>query len=261
MFKATHLVGFGARRSLYKPASYVFNGTDEVMVRTLSTSAPSTTIFTYSFWLKPISFDPDNTLPFQQVIDNPAGASQFVFMTILSSGDIIDLGQDAGSQDWGEQAQSLTPNISVGAWEHWVIRYDSTQATAADRIRMYRNGTLVTTTGVGPGVPALNEQHRLFTSGWQHQIGAQADISAFANVKLAFIDVLEGVSQDATAFAFNNSGTWTRQRYTGSYGTYGFKLDGTNSFNDVSGNGQNFTGTNMTIGTNLDAADLPPYTN
>jgi hypothetical protein len=41
--------------------------------------------------------------------------------------------------------------------------------------------------------------------------------------------------------------------------TYGFSLDGTDGFNDVSGNGQNFTGVNMDA-SNLDTGDLPPYT-
>lgn len=256
------LIGTAARG--YAPAAMVFNGTDEVMVRTLSTSGASTTIFTYSFWLKVLSFDgsaPNGAAALQQVINAPTN-SQFEAMSVGNSGDSMSILQDAGSNDWSELATALTPDISVGTWEHWVIRYDSTQGTADNRIRFYRNGSLVTDADGGAGAPGASEAHVMFSNGFQHQIGAQLDIASFANVKLAFIEVLEGVSQDASVFGFSNAGTWTRKKYTGSYGTYGFFLDGSTGVVgvDLSGNGQTFTGTNMDA-SNLDTADLPPYTN
>jgi hypothetical protein len=130
------------------------------------------------------------------------------------------------------------------------MRYDSTQGTADDRLRFYLDGALLDDSGTAPGA---SEQHRLFADTWIHNIGDEIV------GKLAFIDVLEGVSADPTAFAFDDTGTWTRMPYAGSYGTYGFSLDGTDGFNDVSGNGQNFTGVNMDA-SNLDLADLPPFT-
>jgi hypothetical protein len=126
-------------------------------------------------------------------------------------------------------------------------------------VRTYVDNVLQTDTAGSSGEPGSNEANTLFSNGFQHQIGAWLDVSAFGNCKLAFIDVLEGVSADPTSFAFSDGGTWTRQPYVGSFGTYGFSLDGTDSFNDVSGNGQNFTGSNMDA-SNLDLADLPPYT-
>ncbi len=122
---------------------------------------------------------------------------------------------------------------------------------------MYKDGSIVTDfTDASVG---LNEIHGLFTNGQTMSIGGGVG-GTVTPKKLAFIDILEGVSADPTSFAFDNAGTWTRKRYTGSYGTYGFKLDGSDTFNDVSGNAQHFTGQNMDA-SNLDAADLPPYTN
>jgi hypothetical protein len=124
---------------------------------------------------------------------------------------------------------------------------------------MYFNGTL----GVDntPRNPALNQVHHLFNNGFFFWIGAKYDPfgTPFPG-KLAFIDVLEGVAALPTDFALSNGGVWTRKPYTGSYGTYGFRLDGSAGFNDVSGNGQHFTGVNMTAAANLDPADLPPFT-
>jgi hypothetical protein len=239
------------------PASFVFNGTDEVLARTLSTSGASTTIFTYSLWVKVVAYTGAiNEL--WQVINSPTD-SEFILGDISGSGDNLRLIQDAGSDDFSDVATGLSPDITTGNWEHLVLRYDSTQGTSDNRIRLYRNGTLLADTTGGAGEPALNEAHRLFANGFEHQIGAFLDISTFGNQKLAFIDVLDGVSQDASAFGFDDGGTWTRMPYTGSYGTHGFSLDGTDGFNDVSGNGQHFTGTNMTVDDNLDFADLPPF--
>lgn len=236
------------------PASFVFNGTNEALTRTLSTSGASTTIFTYSLWVKVIAYE-SGACELFQVINAPTN-SQWILSNIGASGDLFGMLQDAGSDDWSETATGLTPDVATGTWEHWVIRYDSTQGTADNRIRFYRNGTLLSDTGTQPGA---SEAHRLFANGYQHQIGAYLDVSQFGNMKLAFIDVLEGVSADASAFAFDDGGTWTRMPYAGSYGTYGFNLDGTDSFNDASGNGQHFTGMNMDA-SNLDLADLPPWT-
>ena len=83
----------------------------------------------------------------------------------------------------------------------------------------------------------------------------------FQAKRMAFIDLLDGVSADASAFAFDDGGTWTRMPYAGGYGNGGISLDGSDGFNDVSGNGHHFTGINMTEGSNLDTGDLPPYTN
>jgi len=238
------------------PASIIFNGTDEYLARTLSTSAPGTTIFTYSLWVKIAAYDASDAARLFQVINAPTN-SEYMAGDINTLGDEIDLQQSSGAAAWSRFAAPITPDIATGAWRHIVFRYDSTDGTAGNRARVYLDGTLITGSGTNP---ALNEAHRLFTDGREHQIGAWADVSDFLNGRLAFIDVIDGISLAPTDFAFDDGGTWTRIPYAGSYGTYGFSLDGTDGFNDVSGNAQHFTGTNMTAGANLDGADLPPYT-
>lgn len=248
------LIGFGASGGVPR-ASFTFNGTDEALTRTLSTSAPGTTVFTYSVWLKVTAYS-SGIAPIWQVINAPTN-SQFLYFSLAGSGDDMEFAQDSGSVDWGETNTALTPDVATGTWEHWVLRFDSTQGTSDDRIRIYRNGTQITDAATALGEPALNEAHTLFTNGRQHQIGAFLDVPRRLSGKLALIDVLDGVSVDASAFGFDNGGTWTHQPYAGSYGTYGFRLDGTDLFNDVSGNAQHFTGVNMDA-TNLDYNDLPP---
>jgi hypothetical protein len=239
------------------PAAFTFNGTDEALLRTLATSSPGTTIFTYSLWTKVAAYSASNTAYLFQVINVPTN-SQFIFGSITNSGSSAKLEQDSSSDDWGEIAIT-SPNINTGAWHHLVMRYESSNGTADNRLRFYQNGNLLTDNN-SPSQPGASEAHRLFTNGRQHQIGAFVDLGSFLSGKLAFIDVVDGQSLDATSFGFDNGGTWTRKKYTGGWGTYGFSLDGTDSFNDVSGNAQHFTGQNMDA-SNLDTADLPPYTN
>jgi hypothetical protein len=235
------------------PASYIFNGTDEALTRTLSTSGAATTIATYSLWVKIDAFVAGYAA-FFQVINEPTDTN-YISGYILSNG-LAVLVQDDGSNDFADA--SAIPADPTGVWVHLVFRYDSTQGTAADRVRIYHNGSLLADTPADP--PGENEPQALFADTRQHQIGAFLDAGDHFDGKMAFIDVLEGVSAAPTDFAFDDGGTWTRMPYAGSYGTYGFSLDGTDGFNDVSGNGQHFSGVNMTIGDNLDDADLPPYT-
>ena len=50
----------------------------------------------------------------------------------------------------------LQPNIEIlHAWYHFVWRFDTTQSTAADRVRMYVNGEQVTSF-VSSNYPAQN---------------------------------------------------------------------------------------------------------
>lgn len=240
------------------PSSFVFNGTDEALVRTLVTSAPGTTRFTYSVWMKIAAFDGSNQASIFEVINDPTNDAWLSF-SVQDSGDTVVLEQSSDSEVWSEAIGAIDPDVVANAWQHIVIRYDSTQATDADRIRIYLNGVLIEP-DPGAGAPTLNEAHRLFTNGRQHQIGAWLDVPSFFNGKLAFIDVVDGLSLDPTEFA-EDVGFWRRKKYTGSYGTYGFSLDGTDGFNDVSGNGQHFTGQNMTTDANLDISDLPFYIN
>lgn len=239
------------------PRSFVFNGVDEALVRTLITSTPGTTIFTYSFWVKIAAFDGANQASIFQVINAPTNDAWLSF-SVQDSGDTVVLEQSSGSEVWSEAIGAIDPDVVAATWQHLVIRYDSTQAAAEDRIRIYLNGVLIEPDPSNG--PILNEAHRLFTDGRQHQIGAWLDAGSFLNGKLAFIDVVDGLSLDPTAFA-DDVGFWRRRKYTGSYGTYGFCLDGSDGFNDVSGNGQHFTGQNMTTESNLDINDLPFYIN
>jgi hypothetical protein len=241
--------GTVAAAAAFTPASLIFNATDEVLTRTLATVAPNTTIITISFWLKTSTTDGFQLFTSQLDANN--------FCQLLGGSTELGVFRNAvaGVFAFIEQTQAAF-FVVTDTWHHCVMSYDSTQGTADDRCRFWVNGTQVlddTPTAIG-----ASETHGFWANGSLLSVGNLS--TSFKAKKMAFIDVLEGVAGTPTDFAFDDGGTWTRKLYAGSYGTYGFKLDGSSLFNDTSGNGQNFTGVNMDA-SNLDPADLPPYTN
>jgi len=238
------------------PKAYTVNGVDEYMRRTLVTTAPGTIKFTYSLWIKPAAWLGASNFLDLWIVHN-AGYTTLIVSNLSGAGNEFYLVQ-AGAQTIEETATPITPDIPLNAWTHLLVSFDSSQAAAVDRLKFYVNGGFVADTAVDQ--PTLNQPHNLFTNGFLHDLFADPGDSEFDSTKGAFIDVIDGLALDPTSFAFNNGGTWTRKKYSGSYGTYGFCLDGSDGFNDISGNAQHFTGINMDA-TNLSAADMPPFTN
>lgn len=265
----------GAAASAEAPAlpvaSYVFNGMDSTMQRDWDTSSPApsdTRRLTVSLWRKVIDYiEPFKYVGFAPFMETSSGGPYGEALVIGEADQLslsekwasIDQYDSSGKQDWGNPGDAGDP--SEGTWAHFVFRVDTTQGTAANRIRIYMNGSELSIPGIldpeDYEEPALNDTHTFFLDGQTCFIGG--NFFVILDGKLAFIEVLDGVSAAPTAFAFNDGGTWTRQPYAASYGNYGFNLNGTAGFNDVSGNGQHFTPSNMDLG-DLDTGDLPPYT-
>lgn len=243
MLTVNHLIGFGVG-STSAPASFVFNGTDETIQHTLAAAASSTTLATLSFWTRLNSVSVFHAW-FRSATGANTNDSSIWFN---GTDDSINLSLFNGE----ELAASAITASNV--WRHVVCRYDSTQGTADNRIRIYVDNVLLTDSGT---TPSLNAAIHFFDNANIVRIGTDR-FDDFLAGKMAFIDCLDGQSLAPTSFAFDNSGTWTRQPYTGAYGNNGFSL-GTNGFTDAGPNGKVWTLNNMDT-SNLDFADLPPYT-
>ena len=140
----------------------------------------------------------------------------------------------------------------VGAWYHIVFVWDTTNGTAADRMRVYINGvrqtTFATTGGAGQSGsidPSSSQAGYVNTAGL-HTIGTFRDpslYSAFENLDgyMAEINFIDGTALDASSFGETKSGIWIPKEYSGSYGTNGFHLEFSGNANDSSGNANNWT--------------------
>ena len=136
------------------------------------------------------------------------------------------------------------------AWYHVVLAVDTTQATADDRVKMYVNGTEITDFD-NRNNPSQNDELAI-NSAVEHNIGSRdaLDTTDKFDGYLAEINHIDGQQLTPTSFGEfdEDSGIWKPIQYTGSYGTNGFYLDFENSGSlgaDQSGNGNNFTPTNL----------------
>ena len=135
------------------------------------------------------------------------------------------------------------------AWYHIVVAFDTTQATASNRVKLYVNGTQVTTFDASV-YPSQNENLFFNYSSSTYQIGKNHQPAYFSGY-LAETYMIDGQQLTPTSFGETDedTGIWKPKAYTGTYGTNGFYLQFKNSASlgtDSSGNGNNFTINNLT---------------
>ena len=118
----------------------------------------------------------------------------------------------------------------TSAWTHIVVAVDTTQATQANRIKVYFNGEDQTGLFANDSFPAQNTN-----TDWNntlvHYVAGWATASLNPSCYLAEVYNIDGQKLEATDFGeFDaDTGIWKPKAYTGSYGTNGFHLDFTNS--------------------------------
>jgi hypothetical protein len=116
------------------------------LTRTLSGDSDSMRKATFSAWLKrsTISFDSQRYVFFWS---GETGATGYVIHLELDSLDRLIIYQH------GSGTPALSSNgvfRDCSGWYHIVVAYDTTQATASNRVKVYINGDLYTEIGVVP---------------------------------------------------------------------------------------------------------------
>jgi hypothetical protein len=139
-----------------------------------------------------------------------------------------------------------------------VVAFDTTQATASNRVKLYVNGTQVTTFDASV-YPSQNENLFFNYSSSTYQIGKNHQPAYFSGY-LAETYMIDGQQLTPSSFGEFDSDTniWKPKAYTGTYGTNGFYLQFKNSASlgtDSSGNGNTFTVNNLT--SNDQTTDTP----
>jgi hypothetical protein len=139
----------------------------------------------------------------------------------------------------------------VSAWYHIVVAVDTGQATNADKVKAYINGTQLTATTVSLGESFTNLYFN--TSGLYQHIGTYNYDTSVNRLNGYMSDVFFIDGQQLTPSSFGetdfDTGIWKPKAYTGTYGTNGFYLQFKNSASlgtDSSGNGNTFTVNNLT---------------
>tara|TARA_R110002012_G_scaffold173989_1_gene338789 strand:- start:1077 stop:2318 length:1242 start_codon:yes stop_codon:yes gene_type:complete len=152
------------------------------------------------------------------------------------------------------------------SWYHIVVRIDTTQSTAADRIRIYVNGTQETSFSTAAYPSQNHDYHCLGDSGAKHFVGCAVgtNISSpspydYMNGYITDFVQTSGYSYGPTSFGETDSttGEWKpKVDLSVSYGDNGFRLKFENAAalgTDTSGQGHNLTVNNA--GTNAKTVD------
>jgi len=138
---------------------------------------------------------------------------------------------------WGAVTEYLnTTQVfrDAGAWYHIVVAFDTTQATANNRLRLYVNGLEVTTFSTNNRASLTQNGDFGVNQAALHTIGRRASAASwYLNGYLADIHFIDGQALDPTSFTETDASTGQLipKAFTGSYCTNGFRL----TFSDNSG--------------------------
>ena len=220
--------------------------TNSSLTRTPSSTSNRKT-WTWSAWLKISSFDGYHT-PFSFGDNSTGGTDVGTFFRL--SADQLEFSEAHG----GVNSFALISNQlfrDPSAWYHFVFSVDTTQSTSSNRIKIYVNGSQITSFS-RQNYPSQNFDTSANQSGLPQCIGAldldATVLSQFYDGYISEVNFVDGQALDASYFGEFKSDVWIPKRYSGSYGTNGFHLDFGNSGSlgaDVSGNGNNWTSTNL----------------
>lgn len=158
------------------------------------------------------------------------------------------------------------------AWYHIIVAVDTTQATGANRVKVYINGSEVTAFGTSND-PAQNLDTAI-NNNVVHEIGRTTwSTNGHFDGYLTEVNFIDGQQLTPSSFGKYNTltGVWEPIRYVGTYGTNGFYLNFSDNSaataaaigKDSSGNGNNWTPNNISVtaGATYDSMiDVPiPY--
>jgi hypothetical protein len=142
----------------------------------------------------------------------------------------------------------------VSSWYHIVVTLDTTQGTESNRIKMYVNGSQVTS--FSGAYPSQNTDLQINTTN-SHTISSYSGTAEFYNGYLTEVNFIDGQALTPSSFGETDSatGVWKPKAYTGTYGTNGFELNFSDNSNntaatlgkDYSGNGNNWTPNNFSV--------------
>jgi hypothetical protein len=235
-----------------------FNNLDSAYLSRTPASAGNRKTWTYSAWVKRSTFIQDSGL------------------IAATAGTPISLGFDtSGSFFITVSAVGVGTTTAVfrdpSAWYHVVIKFDTTQATAANRVLIYINNVnyALSSTLVTQNADYEINNASAQTIGSTGVSGGTTYLSAY----LTEVNFIDGQALNPSSFGETNAqtGIWQPKAYSGSYGTNGFYLNFSDNSNttaatlgkDYSGNGNNWTPNNfsVTAGAGNDSlVDVPtPY--
>jgi hypothetical protein len=208
--------GYSISRSLR------FNAPDSAYLSRTPASAGNRKTWTWAGWVKRSKLSG----AIQKIFTAGTSGSSHTGIQVTAS-EQLEVFHFAGSYVF----QLVTTQVlrDLSAWMHIAVAVDSTQATASNRVKLYVNGSQVTTFSTSSYPATQNADFEVNNTSF-HAI-AKSAVTAESNYVdgyLADIHFIDGQALDPTSFGeFSaTTGVWMPKAFSGgSYGTNGFRLD------------------------------------
>jgi hypothetical protein len=216
-------------------------GSSDYFRRTNNTAGTSDKIGTYSGWVKRST----TTLDGMFFEGKDLAASNYTQIYFQGSGALTIY--SSGGMDLVTTSLYRDPS----AWYHVCVAFDTTQGTAANRVKLYVNGTQVTSFATET-YPSQNSTIYFGVNGDQQAIGIREDGALLWNGYMAEICYVDGQALAQTDFGEfdEDSGIWKPKNVSGlTFGNNGCYLDfqdASNLGNVVAGNSTDFTENGLT---------------
>jgi len=211
--------------------------------RAATGSVTSSTTFTFSFWIK------RGTLSSTQyffIHENASSHTQKLEL-LFQTDNTIRMGWYDGSSEYNYDTEMLFRDTS--AWYNFVFRYDTTQSTDSNRVRMYVNGEQISYLNANGSSPTYMTQNKAMNLGQKimaHGRYQSSSPGSYLTGSLSHIHYCDGQSYAPTSFGETDSttGEWKiKANPSLTYGNNGYFIlkDGNRVVNDAGNSSGNFS--------------------
>jgi hypothetical protein len=178
--------------------------------------------WTWSCWVKGYFVRASGSFSLFEVTDGGGGILTGIRFNATGNFEYLCQGSGLGTGNLITSAVYRDPS----AWYHLVVAVDTTQATAANRIKMYVNGVQVTAFGTET-YQNQNTNTLVGTTSYAHIIGKIPYASVYYNGYMTEVHFVNAQQLSPTDFGEYNSttGVWQPIAYEGTYDTNGFYLN------------------------------------
>ena len=196
-----------------------FEPDNNTVLRINPSTSASTRIFTYSFWTKRNLVTADR--------ENYLGAGESADQNHITIGtDFFQVRHYAGGHTFQVYPSNILADSS--AWYHFVVAVDTTQGTASNRIKIYINGSQVTSFSTAD-YPTQNFDFDFMQNGAETFIGRRSFSVAYKlDAYLSEVVFIDGTQLTSTSFGEfdSDTGIWKPIDVSElTFGNAGFYLD------------------------------------
>ena len=224
-----------------------FNSADSAYLNRTPSTTTNRTTFTFSAWIK-TSTNYSGQSERDMITAWDGTTSQWGFLDLKFSNGALKIG------NYNTNVITAAVFRDPSAWYHFVWATDTTQATEANRFKLYVNGVEQTISGT---FPPQNQLLPFNTASINNSIGWSFFGTQYFDGYMTEVNFIDGQALTPSSFGETNAqtGVWQPKAYSGSYGTNGFYLNFSDNSNttaatlgrDYSGNGNNWTPNNFSV--------------